>query len=249
MNEKMKILKMLEEGKITAEEAAKLLQALGKGKKKDISSKFVESIMDGVSSIVGVIPETIGGVFSVTMGEEKEIEVKKGDEFLIKSVGSSINLSLHDKDTLMIKPSSGLIKTKKEDSTIISKVVGGTAEILCPSGLSVSIKDAGGSIDSIGIGMLSMKQVGGTAELTFDDIEDVSIDSKGGTLTLLLGDCDVSFEISAPHGNINFDVPAEFSEKKGNIVKGTIKKGKGRLIAKAFSGNVSVLPLKRKEKK
>ena len=38
MNEKIKILKMLEQGKINAEEAAKLLAALGQGKKKDISS-------------------------------------------------------------------------------------------------------------------------------------------------------------------------------------------------------------------
>lgn len=246
MNEKIKILKMVEEGKITADEAAQLLGALGEGKKGGESSKVVDSIMNGVSAIVKVIPETIGGAFSFTIGEEKEIKVKKGDKLLLKSVGSSINLSHHDKDEFTIKPNSGLVKTKKLNSTITSKVVGGSADILYPSNLSIAIKDVGGTIDGTCSGKFSMKQMGGTAKLTFEEIIDVSIDSKGGTITLFLDDCDVSFDISAPDGSINFEVPAEFETEKEEKVKGKIKKGKGRLVVRAVSGEVSVLPIKRK---
>jgi DUF4097 and DUF4098 domain-containing protein YvlB len=249
MNEKMKILKMLEDGKITADEAGKLLEALGKEKKDGTTSKVVNSIMDGVSSIVGAIPEAIGGVFSFTEGEEEEIKISKGDELLLKSVGSSIKLSLQDKNEYTIKPKAGIIKTKKENSSITSKIVGGTAEILYPSDLSVRIKDVGGNIDGFGTGIFSIKQMGGSAQLRFDNIKDVNINAKGGTLTLLLGDCDVAFDISAPNGNVQFDIPAEFSEKKEHIVKGTMKKGKGRLVVKAPFCNVSVLPINKKEGK
>ncbi|MCK4233378.1 hypothetical protein KAX75_03060 [candidate division WOR-3 bacterium] len=249
MNERMKILKMLEEGKITADEAAKLLEAVGKEKKKDIGSKVVNGIMDGVSSIVGAIPGTIGSVFCCTMGEEKEIKVEKGDAFILKSVGSSIKLSHNDKDEFILKPSSGLIKSKKENSTITSKIVGGSVKILYPSSLSVSIKDAGGTIEGVGSAVLSLKQVGGSTQLTFDEIEDVNIDSKGGSVTLYVGDCDVAFDISAPNGEVEFDVPAKFTVEKEDEVKGTIKKGKGKLFIYASYGNVSVLPLKEKEEK
>jgi len=249
MNERLKILKLLEQGKITAEEAAKLLQALGNGKKKEVSSRFVESIMDGVSSIVGVIPETIGGVFSFANEGEKEIEIEKSDEFFLKSVGSSIKLSPHSSDKCNIRSGSGIMKTKKEDSKILVKVVGGSADVLYPFGLPLSIKDVGGSIDGIGTAKFSLKQMGGSTQLSFDKIEDVQIDSKGGALKILLGDCDVNFDISAPGGNINFELPADFEIKKEGKVKGKIKKGTGKLVVMAQACDVSVLPIKRKEKK
>ncbi len=249
MGERMKILKMLEEGKISSDEAAKLLEAVGKGKGDDLSSRIVESVVHGISSIVGAIPGTLNNAFSITVSEKKEMKVKKGDCFSLKSVGSAVTFDIVDGDTIIIKPSSGLVRTKKENATIDSKIVGGTMDVIYPESLAVCIKDAGGTIEGKGSATLSMKQVGGSARLSFDKIDDVSIDSKGGSLTLYLGDCDVSFDISAPHGEITFDVSAEFSEKSKDCVKGTIKNGKGTLLIRSFSGDVSVLPLKRKEKK
>lgn len=241
MNERMKILTMVEEGKITAQEAAKLLEAVGQPKEKgEFSTRIVEKVMDGVSGIVG-------GAFSMALGEEKEMKVEKGDELVVKSVGSSIRLSLNETENFIIKPSGGLIKTKKEDGTISAKIVGGAAELLCPSVLSMTIKDAGGSVEGEGAGTLTMKQLGGAAELAFNEILDVSIESKGGSVTLYLGDCDTSFEIEALDGKIEFDVPADFEIQEDEHVRGKIRKGKGSLTVRASSGNVRVLPKKGKE--
>jgi|GEM_PF-5060312 len=237
MNEKMKILKLLEEGKINAEEAAKLLAAIGEGKKKDVSSDFVKNIMDGVSSIVG---ETIGGVFSFTNGGEKEIKIEKGDELFLKSVGSSIEFSPYDGNNISIKSGSGIIKANKEDSKITAKVVGGSAEILYPSVISVSVKDVGGSIEGVCPEEFVLKQMGGSAKLTFDAIKDVCINSKGGSIKLFLGDCDIVFDITAPHGNIDFDIPAKFETKEEQRIKGELGKGKGKLEIRAVGGDVSI---------
>lgn len=243
MNERMKILMMVEEGKITAEEAAKLLEAIGQKKEKgEFSTRIVEKVVDGVSGIVG-------GAFSMALGEEKELKAGKGDTLVIKSVGSSVKLSLSDDDNLLVRPTGGLIKTKKEDASISTKIVGGSAELFCPRELSITIKDAGGSVEGEGTATLSMKQLGGACDLTFGDIDDVSIDSKGGSVTLYLGDCDFSFEISASDGNIEFDLPADFEVKENERVKGKVKKGKGSLSICASSGNVRVLSNKGKEKK
>jgi DUF4097 and DUF4098 domain-containing protein YvlB len=249
MNEKMKILKMLEEGKITADDAAKLLEALGENKRREKSTKVADSIIEGVSSVVGAIPEVIGGAFSTTFGEEKGFEVGEGDEFQLKSVGSSVNLSNIEKKELVVKPAGGLVKTKKENSTISSKIVGGSADIQFPSTIGISIKDAGGTIEGVGNPVLSMKQVGGSAQLSFDHIEDVDILSKGGSVTLFLGECDFSFDIEALKGNITFDIPADFTEKEDDKVKGTIKKGKGKLYIRSSFGDVSVLQKKEEVKK
>lgn len=249
MNEKMKILKMLEEGKISADEAAKLLEALGKSKRNKASSKVADSIMDGVSSIVGAIPGTIGGAFSATFGEEKEFQIGEGDEFSLKSVGSSVHLSTSKDKELVVKPTGGLVKTKKEDKIISSKIVGGSAKIQFPPTVAVTIKDAGGTIEGVGNAVLSMKQVGGSAQLSFDIIEDVEIFSKGGSVTIFLGDCDVAFDIEAPNGNVTFDLPADFTDQEEDRVKGTIKKGKGKLVVHASFSDVSVLQKKEKEEK
>jgi DUF4097 and DUF4098 domain-containing protein YvlB len=239
----MKILTMVEEGKITAQEAAKLLEAIGRPKEKgEFSSRIVEKVMDGVSGIVG-------GAFSMALGEEKEMGVEKGDELVIKSVGSSVQISLHERDDFVIKPSGGLVKTKKEDKIISTKIVGGAAQLLCPQTLAMTIKDAGGSVEGDGSAKLSLKQLGGACDLSFKQIDDVSIDSKGGSVTVYLGDCDVAFNVTASDGNIDFDVPADFEIQKGALVKGRIKNGKGSLNIRASSGNVRVLPIEAKEEK
>lgn len=245
MTDKERILKMLEDGKITAEEAAKLLDALSQKKKVNGSTKLADSIMDSVSSIVTSIPEAMSGVLSVSMGEQKEINVKKGDELVLKSVGSSVVLDINGKDEFSINPSSGLIKTKKENSTITSKIVGGSAKILYPSYLNLSIKDAGGTVKGKATDTMSLKQVGGSSTLTFEKIKNVDIDSKGGSVKIYLGDCDFTFDIVASHGKINFDIPADFTDKKKDKVKGKVKKGKGKLNIRVYSGSVSVLPIEK----
>lgn len=251
MTEKKRILKMLEEGKITAEEAIKLLDAITDKNKPDSSRKFVDSIMDSVSSIVTSIPEVVTGALLVSVGEQKDIKVEKGDELVLKSVGSSVKVDANGKDEFSISPSSGLVKTKKENSTITSKIVGGSAKILCPPYLNVSIKDAGGTVEGKMTGWLNLKQVGGSAKLTFEKIDNVDIDSKGGAVKIYVENCDFSFDILASNGKVNFDIPADFTEKKKDRVKGKVKEGKGKLKIRVHSGSVSVSPIEkdRKEKR
>jgi DUF4097 and DUF4098 domain-containing protein YvlB len=238
----MKILTMVEEGKVTAQEAAKLLEAVGQKKNTgEFSTRIVEKVVDGVSGIVG-------GAFSMALGEEKELKAEEGDELVIKSVGSSVRIDLHGSENFVMKPTGGLVKTKKEDGTISAKIVGGAAELLCPKTLSMTIKDAGGSVEGEGSATLAMKQLGGSCELSFEQISDVSIDSKGGSATVYLGDCDTSFDITASDGTIDFEVPADFEIQEDEHVKGKIKKGKGSLCIRLTSGNVRILPIEGKEK-
>ncbi len=249
MNEKTKILEMLEQGKINAEEAAKLLAAVAEGKKKDVSSKIVESVMDGVSSVVEAIPDSVSSAFSFSSGGEKGVKAEKGDDVLIKCVGSSITLSKHGDNELKVNSESGIIRTKRDDSSVISKLVGAQADISYPSGFPVFVKDVGGSVKGVCPQEFSLKQVGGSAKLSLDVIKDVQIVAKGGSITLLLGECDFSFDISAPDGTIDFDIPAKFEIKKEERVKGKVKKGKGKLVVKVTSGDVSVIPKKEGENK
>lgn len=243
MKERMKILNMVEEGKITAQEAAKLLEAIGQSTEKaEFSSRIVDRVMNGVSSVVG-------GAFSMALGEEKEMKIAEGDKLVIKSVGSAIQIALHEKDDLVVKPAGGLVKTKREDDTISTKVVGGSAALICPRTLSMKIKDAGGSVEGAGTATLTLKQLGGACDLAFQKIEDVSIDAKGGSVTVYLGDCDAAFDVEASDGTIDFDVPADFEIKEQERVKGTMKKGKGLLTIRASSGSVKVLSIEAKEKK
>ena len=243
MNEKMKILKLLEEGKITPEEAARLLSALGEGKKNDVSSSFVKTIMDGISSIV---TGAVGGAFSFAGSGEKEIKLEKGDEIVLKSVGSSLKFSTQKADIFNVESDSGLIKTIKEDKKLTAKIIGGNAEILFPEASFITVKDVGGNIEGKVTKMFKLKQIGGSARLKFDKIDNVEIESKTGSITLFFGEkCNASFDIFAHNGNINFELPAaEFEINKNDRVKGKIGNGKGNIIVNVVSGDVSILSLR-----
>jgi len=63
MDERMKILQMLEDGKITADEAAKLLEAVSRHRPRrhtvGVDSEVVGDVMDGVSGVMESIPGII----------------------------------------------------------------------------------------------------------------------------------------------------------------------------------------------
>ncbi|MCX7941975.1 MAG: DUF4097 domain-containing protein [Dictyoglomaceae bacterium] len=108
MEEIRRILKMLEEGKITAEEAEKLISAIEEKNKKDKGvSSLGKTIGDTVSSALSVIPGVLGSIFSFS-GEEILDEEEKAFSF-DKEKSLEINISGGDLD----------IKTEESDEIIL----------------------------------------------------------------------------------------------------------------------------------
>ena len=71
MEERMRILKMLEEGKLNVEEAAKLLEALREPEKQHII-KVGTTVAKSVTDLIREISEAVSGVV-----KEKTKETKK----------------------------------------------------------------------------------------------------------------------------------------------------------------------------
>jgi hypothetical protein len=92
MEEKRMILKMLEDGKITSEEAIKLLEAVGDSKegRKNIDYKFPSELKDGLNTIARVAKEMFGTTFSELSDTLKDVPGT-----IISAVASSTDLDYH----------------------------------------------------------------------------------------------------------------------------------------------------------
>jgi len=93
----MKILQMLEDGKITAEEASKLLEAVSRGghrrHRTGIDSEIVGDVMAGVTGAMGCIPMIMKhGHRLGSRGGKRTLSVKKRPTVRLSLVGGDLNL-------------------------------------------------------------------------------------------------------------------------------------------------------------
>lgn len=108
MEEIRRILKMLEEGKITAEEAEKLISAIEeKGKRDKGVSSLGKVIGETVSSALSVIPGVLGSVLFFS-GEEIEEEEKvfsfnKEEPLEINISGGDLDIKTEEKDEIILR--------------------------------------------------------------------------------------------------------------------------------------------------
>lgn len=108
MEEIRRILKMLEEGKITAEEAEKLISAIEeKGKRDKGVSSLGKVIGETVSSALSVIPGLLGSVLFFS-GEEIEEEEKvfsfnKEEPLEINISGGDLDIKTEEKDEIILR--------------------------------------------------------------------------------------------------------------------------------------------------
>ncbi|MCS7201454.1 MAG: DUF4097 family beta strand repeat-containing protein [Dictyoglomus sp.] len=108
MEEVRRILKMLEEGKITAEEAEKLISAIEeKGRKERGILNFGKIIGDTVSSALSVIPEILGSVLFFSekeiLDEKKTLPFNKEEPLEINISGGDLSVKIGETDEVILK--------------------------------------------------------------------------------------------------------------------------------------------------
>jgi DUF4097 and DUF4098 domain-containing protein YvlB len=253
MDERMKILQLLEDGKISAEEAARLLEAVSRTSLRlprpprhlrfGVHSEAVDDVMGGVSGVLDSIPSIIrqstrlGG-----RGGKKTLSVKKKPTVKLSLVGGDINLSLSEEDTIKGNLSSGVVTTRDTKDALLIKCLGGDADIQFPhlSTLAVSVVggDVKGEVDS---DCLAVKTLEGDISINLKRVENVTAKSKSGEIELTIpDDTDAKIEAYTMSGQIEFEPELEVEEQTDNRVTGKMGKGSGSLSAVNLSGNIIV---------
>ncbi len=261
MNEQMKILKLLEEGKITAEEAARLLEAI----KESESKKKRGFFWQGIGSMSDVMSDMMGAIFSTSfknhaVSEKIEISAKKRLEFK----GISGDLKIIGKDTnYFIIEKDGIARISEENDTLLIKTISGDIKIDTPKNIDVEIKgvsadllmeningkieilSVSGNITGKGLtGSFIGEVVSGDVELEYQKVDGVAIKARSGDVVLKISEkTEAEIEISSMNGDIHCDLILKDVVKKDNYLKGTLNAPKSKIVINNLYGDVSVKKL------
>jgi len=233
--ERARILKMLEEGKITAQEAEKLLLALkGQPRPEAMSSDELRMKMrrfglremrrmpDVVSS---VIKEAVEDGLTAAVRKQR-FEFESRGRVLVRNVSGDTEIEGWDKSTVLFdRDEGGLWKANEREGMIMAKVLSGDLRVRVPHKTGLEINSVSGDIlvkDTAG--KLQVKSVSGDVELrrvgealdvstNSGDIKTRDIDGKCH-VTTVSGDVDLGFRkdlnglVETRSGDVDIWVPA-----------------------------------------
>lgn len=255
LNERMRVLKLLEEGKINADEASRLLEALSLGesghKKHHRMWAAFEHIPEHIATIIN------GSVQH--MGSPEELSFDEKDALEIKGIsGDLIIQGTTEKKILVSKQGFGTVK-EKEDKIVI-KAISGDIHVAMPALTRLLIKGVSGSITISDVeseillktvsgnvtgknlrGSFTGDVISGDIALEYIDTKNVMVRSRSGDVTLCLGEeIDAHLDIESEEGDIHCEFPLLNEEKHDCTLKGDLKTGTGMIQIKCDLGDIRI---------
>jgi len=229
MVERLKILKMLEEGKITAEEAYKLLEALEvKGKKADkkeeesfnfgeIFKMVGETVKASLSGIPEIIKTSIEAGLNfrnapvVTIDESYTVNPEDTISFTIS--GAEVEIREGEEKSLKMQ-GEGVYNFQRKDSEVEVNFSAGEGKIWVPEVKNVNLKATGSEIK----GKISSKSI--------------SMISQGAEVELSLNKCN-TFNLKAQGAEVKLDFNGD-TEESNLYIQGS------ECIIKGIGGNIKI---------
>ncbi|MEO0086974.1 MAG: DUF4097 family beta strand repeat-containing protein [candidate division WOR-3 bacterium] len=241
MDERERILRLLEEGKITAEEAIRLLELLSKKEKRTSFFEIFEEIPEVISEIFIKIGDSLKTHYETLFLSPREkiiIESVSGDieifgkeisEIRIEKTGfSKVN---SEKEFLKISSLKGNLKIETNCQTEIkfSTISGRLAIFSIKKGIdfqTFSGKVFGKNLS----GKIKGETISGDIELIVDDFSQIELATKSGEILLELKEnIEANLEFFGKREKLDCEFSIEIIEEKENYLKGVINK-QGNLI-------------------
>ncbi len=256
MNERLQILKLLEEGKITAEEAERLLEAVGKSGLHERGAKHkIWSTLEGLPKVISA---ALGNSFSESADEEFH-KFSKKKKIKFKGISGNLEIEGTDDNTIDIKK-DGFAKVKELEDSIAIKALSGNVKITLPKKTDLAIAGISGDIDISNIignleiesvsgditgknlaGSLVGEIVSGDVDLDYAKVEKIRIKSKSGNVTLRLDEkVEAQIEIETAGGEVTCDFDLKDKQNGDNILKGTINKPSASIEIRNKHGDVEI---------
>ncbi len=263
LNETLRILRLLEQGKINAEEAARLLNALN-------PEHYTKRRKQRVWNVMGLIPEiistTVAEKFKYTGSEQTRTFTQK-NKIDLHAISGDIEISGADTRTININQ-SGLVKVNERNENLKIKAITGDLKITAPKKIDLEIKGVSGDIKITEIngkinlatisgdvrgkklsGNFSGEIVSGDLELEYEDIENIMIHNKNGDITLYLSeDIEGSIEVYTDDGKIRCDFPLQKKQESKHSLKGIINRAKSSIEIRTAHGDIAIKNLQERKK-
>lgn len=253
MNERLRILTLLEEGKINAEEAERLLEAVARSGSSERTGRH--KIWASIEGLPRVISAALGDTFSETAA----LEYPAGKEVVFKNISGDLEVRGSDTETTRIEK-DGLAKVKEHDDSITITALSGNMKITVPRKMDLAIASVSGDIALMDIngaieiesvsgdvtgkdlsGSLKCEIVSGDIALDCETVDKVTVKSKSGDVLLTLDESiEAELEIEVEKGTATCDFDLIDRKEEGNKLTGIINKPGARIKISSAHGDVEV---------
>ncbi|OYD16391.1 hypothetical protein CH330_02960 [candidate division WOR-3 bacterium JGI_Cruoil_03_51_56] len=216
--ERTKILRMLEQGKITADQAARLIEALGHRRFHSGPDRFARRIHRRVSlSELDRIPDIVASAVSsaVKTGFQERSEVKTDfpgkHSLFLKSISGDVEVSAWDEDKISLEKPGGMTKVRERENRVMVRSISGDITVFVPRESKLELVSVSGNVEVTGMsGKLGLKSVSGDVGLS-DLTGELKADVVSGDLKMIR----VSGEllVESKSGDIELEPVGEFSGK------------------------------------
>jgi DUF4097 and DUF4098 domain-containing protein YvlB len=216
MEERERILKLLEDGKINADEAARLLEALGDrshrfgpgGPGKDFGERIARKVELSLKGLPDMIESSIWFAGS---GKEKELEFDPRERLVIKAVSGDVIIKGDDERKIRIKLRNGH-KVSETENELALKTMSGDIDVKVNSSQKIEMKAAAGDVSAsdldaeltlrCGGGDLELENIAGKLSVAVGG-GDVDAKNISAELNIRVGGGDIDLDLSAcPGGRI-----------------------------------------------
>jgi len=207
MEERERILKLLEDGKINAAEATKLLEALGepfrftqRGPGPDFGRRIAKKIELSLKDLPDMIESSIWFAGS---GKEKELEFDPKERLVIKAVSGDVTIKGDDERKIRIKLRDGH-KVSETENELALKTMSGDIDVKVNSSQKIEMKAAAGDVSASNLNAQLTLRCGGG---------DLELENIAGKLSVAVGGGDVEgkdisaeLDIRVGGGDIDLDL-------------------------------------------
>ncbi len=240
--ERNRILRMLEEGKITADQAAKLIEALGGSVRSPDEDEVIRIGRRGShrrllghirpprpprirAAELDAIPDIVASAVSSAMQSGFGPHAKAKTDFpdkrslFIKCVSGDVAVRGWDKDRIALTETGDMTRVRERDDRVMVRTISGDIEARVPREARVELTSVSGDVGASGFhGRLGLKSVSGDVEL--EDVSgEIKVDVVSGELTMVrVGG---TLTVESRSGDIRLEPLGEFSgeviSKSGDI--------------------------------
>ncbi|MEO0078584.1 MAG: DUF4097 family beta strand repeat-containing protein [candidate division WOR-3 bacterium] len=268
-DEKERILKLLEEGRITADQAARLIEALG-SRGEDSPAPPLRARLIRRRQLRGVerIPDIVAEAVSSAMGGQMRTGTRRqefagADRVRVKSVSGDVELEQAEADRVVVESSEPMTKVQEEGGEVAVRAVSGDMKLLVPENCQVELASVSGDVQVTGLcGGVTLRTVSGDVTLVrvsgrvdvnaaSGDIAVMPAGQSEGVVRTVSGDVEVGLSADAdlliearsaePGGvALRLSLPHEVLEESEGCVKVKLGAGSRRLEVSTRSGSIEI---------
>lgn len=256
LNERLRILTLLEEGKINAEEAERLLEAVSRDASSEKKGRHkVWASLEGLPRAISV---ALGDSFSET-AEAASNEYSAKKVIVYKGISGDLEIAGTDRKNITIER-DGYARIKEHDDSIAIKALSGNVKIAVPKKTDLVIASVSGDIRLAAIcGSIEMESVSGDAtgkdlsgsfkgevvsgdvDLDYETVENFKIKSKSGDVLLRLDEkTEAEIEIETEEGTAACEFTLIDRKEEEDRLSGIINKPGAKIKIACAYGDVEV---------